>query len=63
MKIAHEEISKRAHQLWEEAGCPQEGEQLFWLEAESQLMREDKENPDISDNDPAVLRSPRYENL
>ncbi|CCE08189.1 hypothetical protein BRAS3843_2650012 [Bradyrhizobium sp. STM 3843] len=35
-----QEISKRAHQLWEQAGRPSGRDQEFWYEAERQIKAE-----------------------
>ncbi|MBR0831510.1 DUF2934 domain-containing protein [Bradyrhizobium manausense] len=35
--LPEQDVRKRAHELWEEAGKPQGREQEFWLEAERQL--------------------------
>jgi hypothetical protein len=35
--ISHENISRRAHQLWEEAGQPDGQETAHWLQAEHEL--------------------------
>jgi Protein of unknown function (DUF2934) len=40
MQIDKEEIRKRAHQIWEEAGKPHGREDDIWLRAERQLKEE-----------------------
>ena len=36
----HQEIARRAHQLWLDGGCQPNCEQHHWLEAERQLRAE-----------------------
>lgn len=36
----HEEVARRAHQLWLDSGCQPNCEQHHWLEAERQLRVE-----------------------
>lgn len=36
-EVAHEEIARRAHELWEQDGCPDGRSDYHWLEAEKQL--------------------------
>ena len=33
----HEEVAQRAHQLWQDSGCPDGRDTEFWLDAERQL--------------------------
>ncbi len=35
--VTHEEIARRAHELWEQEGCPHGKDAEHWLEAERQL--------------------------
>jgi hypothetical protein len=63
LHLSNEEISDYAYELWMQAGCPAGGQASFWNEAESLLLAEKKQDPDLSIDDPAVLRSPRFENL
>ena len=44
----HEEISERAHQLWERAGKPAGQDHDFWLQAEREL----KEMKDVAKQEP-----------
>ena len=44
-KISEDKIRERAHQLWQEAGEPKEGERDFWLRAEKELTNKGKEPP------------------
>lgn len=39
-EVYDDEIRRRAHELWEQAGRPQGREDHFWLEAERQLKEE-----------------------
>jgi hypothetical protein len=34
---SHEDIARRAHELWSDRGQPQDRDQLIWLEAEGEL--------------------------
>ena len=36
--VTHEEISRRAYELWKEQGCPAHCDQAIWLEAEAELQ-------------------------
>lgn len=38
--ITADSIRIRAHSLWEQAGSPPNRDEEFWIEAESQLLRE-----------------------
>jgi hypothetical protein len=38
--LPHEEISRRARELWEKQGRPQGRDQDIWFEAERSLLRE-----------------------
>ena len=40
MTIIHEEISRRARQIWEREGCPEGRDQEHWLQAEAELRQE-----------------------
>jgi hypothetical protein len=40
MIITHEEIAKRAREIWQKEGCPQGRDQEHWLQAESELRQE-----------------------
>jgi hypothetical protein len=44
-KPSEEEIRKRAHELWEQAGKPEGREDEFWHLAEQELRNEDKSSP------------------
>jgi hypothetical protein len=35
--VAHEEVARRAHELWEQDGCPDGRHEQHWAEAEKQL--------------------------
>jgi hypothetical protein len=35
--VAHEEIARRAYELWEQDGCPEGCSERHWLQAERQL--------------------------
>jgi hypothetical protein len=38
--IPHDEVSARAHAIWEKAGCPEGQETEHWLQAERELHQE-----------------------
>jgi hypothetical protein len=44
-KPSEEEIRKRAHELWEQAGKPEGREDEFWHLAEQELRNQDKSSP------------------
>lgn len=54
----HEEISQRAHQLWQDSGCAGNAE-THWLEAERQLS----ERTSSSHSDPGVTGSSLHQTL
>jgi len=35
--VSHEDISRRAYQIWQEAGQPDGNETAYWLQAEREL--------------------------
>jgi hypothetical protein len=39
-RITHEQIAKRAHEIWIQRGCKPGTDQQNWLEAEAQLRAE-----------------------
>jgi hypothetical protein len=40
VKIAHEQIAQRAHEIWVKQGCRDGQDQQHWLEAERQVKAE-----------------------
>ena len=40
VRIAHEQIAQRAHEIWVKQGCRHGHDQQHWLEAERQLKAE-----------------------
>ena len=40
VKIAHEQIARRAHEIWVQQGCKHGQDQNHWFEAERQLKAE-----------------------
>lgn len=44
-QVPHEEIARRAEQLWRERNCPAGSDQAIWLEAESQLKAQAESRP------------------
>lgn len=53
---AHEEIARRAHELWEQEGRPEGRDADHWLEAERQLRGTSNE-PDASTDARAEARA------
>ncbi|MCU0915978.1 MAG: DUF2934 domain-containing protein [Planctomycetes bacterium] len=39
-KITHDQIARRAHELWVQQGCPHGRDRENWFEAEKQLRAE-----------------------
>jgi hypothetical protein len=44
-KPSEEDIRKRAHELWEQAGKPKNRDEEFWHLAEQELRNADKSSP------------------
>ena len=44
-KPTDEQIRQRAHQLWEQAGCPDDRDEEFWHEAERELSEGPMDEP------------------
>jgi hypothetical protein len=42
---SEEDIRKRAHELWEQAGRPKNRDEEFWHQAEQELRNADKSSP------------------
>jgi hypothetical protein len=42
--ISHENIARRAHQIWEETGRSDGNETLHWLQAEKELSRQSEQD-------------------
>ncbi|HTJ78067.1 MAG TPA: DUF2934 domain-containing protein [Rariglobus sp.] len=36
--VTHEDIALRARELWAEQGCPENCDEIIWLEAEAELL-------------------------
>lgn len=45
MMITHEEISKRAKEIWEREGRPEGRDKEHWLAAEAELQKETLRDP------------------
>ena len=43
--VSHEEISRRAEQLWRERNCPAGSDEAIWFEAESELQAKAESRP------------------
>jgi hypothetical protein len=66
MTITYEEIAKRAFELWRNEGEPEGREQEHWLQAEQELRKEgmkSQKGKKVSSKDPAMLKTPKGENL
>lgn len=44
-QVPHEEIARRAEQLWRQRSCPAGQDEAIWLEAENQLKAEAESRP------------------
>jgi hypothetical protein len=55
-EVAHEEIARRAHELWEQDGRPEGRHEEHWMEAEKQL-RGSPIGPDARDEARAIKAS------
>jgi hypothetical protein len=44
-QVSHEEIARRAKQIWQERNQPSGSDEAIWLEAESQLKAEAESRP------------------
>lgn len=44
-QVAHEQIARRAEQLWRERGSPQGQDETIWLEAEAELKAKSESKP------------------
>lgn len=47
--ISHEDISRRAYQIWEETGRRDDKEKAHWLQAESELHAEHGKTGEVDD--------------
>lgn len=65
MTITYEEIAKRAFEIWKNEGEIEGREQDHWLRAESELRKErpKEQKNKRSSKDPAMMKTPRGENL
>lgn len=66
MTITYEEIAQRAYEIWTREGRPEGKDQEHWLRAEEELRHDGMKKQrgrKISSKDPAMLRTPRGENL
>ena len=57
--VSHDEIARRAHELWEQDGCPEGRSEQHWLEAEKQLRGSSfqQQQPDARDQASAIKAS------
>lgn len=44
-QVSHDEVSRRAEQLWRERGSPSGQDETIWLEAEARLKAEAESRP------------------
>lgn len=66
MTITYEDIAKRAFEIWKEEGEIEGKEQDHWLRAEAELRQKalkSQKGKKASSKDPAMLKTPRGENL
>ena len=66
MTITYQDISKRAFEIWEQQGKPEGKEQEHWLQAEEELRTEGlkkQKGRKINSRDPAMLKTPRGEEI
>ncbi len=48
-QVSHDEVSRRAEELWRQYGCPEARDEEIWLEAERQLRGAPLEAPAASE--------------
>jgi len=61
MITSHEDISKRAREIWEREGRPQGRDMEHWLQAEAELRQaslRDQTGTNITSTDDAMLKVP-----
>jgi hypothetical protein len=61
MIVTHEEISKRAREIWEREGRPEGRDKEHWLQAEAELRNEslqDQTGHNITSEDSNMLKVP-----
>jgi hypothetical protein len=46
--ITHENIARRAHQIWEETGRPDGNETIHWLQAERELCARHESTEEVN---------------
>jgi hypothetical protein len=66
MTVTYEQIAARAYEIWQQEGKPQGRETEHWLRAEEELNSQDlkkQKGKKISSKDPAMLKTPKGENL
>lgn len=66
MTIRYEEIAKRAFEIWKKEGEIEGKEQEHWLQAEAELREQQlksQKGKKVSSKDPAMLKTPKGENL
>jgi hypothetical protein len=66
MTITYEQIAKRAFEIWQKQGEPEGLEREHWLQAEAELRKEglkSQKGKKVSSKDPAMLKTPKGENL
>jgi len=61
MMTSHEDISKRAREIWEREGRPEGRDMEHWLQAEAELRQaslQDQNGANITSTDEAMLKVP-----
>jgi Protein of unknown function (DUF2934) len=60
MTIKHEEISKRAREIWEREGRPEGRDKEHWLQAEAELRLESEKGqtqPSLANHENSVMKA------
>lgn len=66
MTITYEQIAQRAYEIWNKEGRPDGKAHEHWLRAEQELRNQGikkQKGSKITSQDPAMLKTPRGENL
>ena len=66
MTITYDQIAQRAYEIWDKEGRPDGKAREHWLRAEEELRKQGlkkQRGKKIESEDPAMLKSPRGENL
>jgi hypothetical protein len=61
MTVTHEEISRKAREIWEREGRPEGRDKEHWLQAEAELRQESgggAEPQNVTSEDSSILKVP-----